>query len=182
MDLAALVLPWLIDTFASWRMPLPDESAIGVNAGITPGKSGFSVFYSRGANQGNLGMLYSIGSVIAGHTDVHLSATYNRQITGWGLYAAAGLNLTYTVNANNSDDLLSVAPLDTLPAYGAAWNAHRFSLPELVFTLGESFWFGHRGRFGINADAGVALPLGHGARHTPYPVAGLGISWRFNFD
>jgi hypothetical protein len=182
MDLATLLLPWLIDTFASWRMPLPDESALGVNAGITPGKSGISLFYAQGPHQGNVGMLYSIGAVAAGQSDIHLSATYNRQLTGWGLYVAGGLNLTYTIEESPYDEVDHTPWPDTLPSQGMAWNSRGISNPEFVFTIGEAFWFGHRGRFGVTADAGIALPFGADTRHTPYPVAGCGLAYRFNFN
>ena len=182
MDLAALILPWLIDTFASWRMPLPDESAIGVNAGITPGKGGIGLFYAHGSNQWNAGMLYSIGSVVAGQSDIHLSATYNRQLTGWGLYVTGGLNLTHTIEGSAYDDANHSPWSDTLPPQGTAWRSHGISQPEFVFTLGEAFWFGHRGRFGVTADVGIALPFGDGTNHRPYPVAGCGLAYRINFN
>ncbi len=181
MDLAALLLPWLIDTFASWRMPLPDEKAVGINLGITPGKSGMSGFYAHGANQWNLGMLYSVGSAVAGHADVHLGATYNRQLTGWGLYLAGGLNLTHTIEKSPDDNVGLPREPDSLPQ-GMAWRSHGISHPEFVFTVGESFWFSHRGRLGVNTDVGVALPFGDGVSHAPYVVIGAGIAYRWNFD
>jgi hypothetical protein len=167
------------------KLSWPDESSLGFNAGISPGKSGFSGFYGHGANQLNLGILYSVGSEVFGRTNVHTGVSYNLTLTDWGLYAAAGLNLTYIIEEGedqfareqqNQPDPLSP------PIEGGAWRSHGIANPEVVIAIGEALWFGHRSQFGIHADAGVALPFGYGVSHTPYPVVGAGLSYRFKLN
>jgi hypothetical protein len=161
----------------------PDESAVGVNLGISPARSGFSGFYAQGANQWNLGLLYSIGSEAAGHTNVRTGLTYNRQLTDWGLFAAAGLNVTYIIELGESryDDDSQFDP-EELPAEGAAWRSHGIAYPEFIVTIGEALWFGENKWLGLNVDAGIAQPFGYGMSHNPYPIVGAGVSYRFTMN
>jgi|GEM_PF-5637373 len=181
----ALIAPALsavLTTFSAAALEWPDESAVGVNAGIAPGKSGIGLFYAKGPNQVNLGVFYSIGGEVYDRTNVHTGLSYNLSLTDWGLYVATGLNLIYIVETSPYEETETRMPWEPLPEErGTAWRSHGIRDPELVFTVGEQFWFGHRSQFGLHADAGVAFPFGYDVSHDPYPVAGIGLSWRLLF-
>jgi hypothetical protein len=170
-------VPYVFSALASLFSGLPEESALGVNAGISPSKAGFSAFYAQDRNQWNLGMLYAIDGTSPGQTDLRLGLAYNRTLTDRGLFAAAGLNLSLGVG---SDPEASMHPDVPGQEQRASWRTRGFKDPELLVALGREFRFGGRSQFGFHADLGAGYALGAGIDDRLRARLGAGISYRFH--
>jgi hypothetical protein len=170
-------VPYVFSALASLFSGLPEESALGVNIGISPSKAGLSAFYAQERNQWNLGMLYAIDGTSPGQTDIRLGATYNRTLTDRGLFAAVGLNLSLGVG---SDLGASAHPDVPGQEQQASWSSRGFKNPELLVALGHEFRFGGRSQFGLHADLGAGYALGSGIDDRLHARLGAGISYRFH--
>jgi hypothetical protein len=169
----------MFSTLATLLPHWPDDSALGMNIGVSAAKAGLSLSYAHGDNQWNLGTLFAAGSDDPNRTDLKIGGSYNRNLTNWGLFLATGLFFTYTVETGTE-------PTDpfneNLPETGTAWRSQRLSDPIVTLELGQNFWFGSRDQFGIYADAGAALPLDPDYPGGAFPIVGAGLSYRFRIN
>jgi hypothetical protein len=177
-------IPRLFAVLASLLPGWPDDSALGLNAGVSPAKAGLAAFYAHGNNQWNLGALYGVGTTDAQETDLRLAFTYNRLFpvgSHGGPFAAAGMSLTHTVEtappSGDPDDPASV--VGGGDGTGAAWHPGGTADPELTFAMGYEFRFGARGRFGLHADIGAGYTLARDIDDKWRPRAGAGLTYRF---
>lgn len=168
-------------TLASLLPHWPDESALGVNAGLDPAKAGLSAFYAHGNNQWNLGMMYGHPGTGEYDTDIRVGFMYNRRLTDWGLFAATGIHASYRVETHPGTDELSNGSQPGQPV-GSSWQSRGLRDPEWMFAIGEDLWFGDKDRFGLYADvgAGYALPTAIVDKWNAY--FGAGVSYRFRIN
>lgn len=169
----------LFSSLISLLPPLPAPTSVGINLGFSPATAGTGLFFAYGYNQVNLGAFYGVGTDEPDLTDVLVGISYNRYLTDWGLFAATGLVLTYTARTTLEDRDPNQPETG---AEGTAWQGARMDDPFWIFELGQSLAFGSRDQFGVHVDAGAAAELDSDGRNPWSPIAGIGISYRFQFD
>jgi hypothetical protein len=150
-------------------------SHYGVNLGFGYSKPFLSGFYSWDRNQINVGSGLFAATLDRGVYIAQPSITYNRYLTGKGLYASIGLLATY-----QTDSFTEVREQAGLP--DTTWSTRKikqadWTTPLIITGLGKNFQFT---RWGIHIDASFSTELGKNFGNKIEPWIGAGLSYRFN--
>lgn len=155
--------------------PQPDQYA-GINLGIGYSKTFLGGFYTWDRNQINVGtdvlvFLFEEGILVA-----QPSITYNRYLTGNGLYTTVGIQTTYAPETH--DVYTPPVPPQTQGTYRTIKDPD-WKTSALITGVGKNFQFTH---WGLNFDANLLSPINRYFGRVWGVWIGGGLSYRFHLN